>query len=110
MGKTIRLITSNGKYFNISDKLVPQLPAIVRMIKESEKEECDVLELVLTLVSSTILEKIIQWATHHGNEYKVSSTKCDGENDEFDNWEISFIQQQDPESLMELILVIDEIF
>ena len=97
-----RLMSSDGVIFTVDSDIVNQLTTIKTMIDDLGEGD-DGGEIVpLPNVRAVILEKIIQWATHHKNDDPPSPEGID-KTDDISEWDSEFLKV-DQKTLFGLIL------
>ncbi|XP_053202352.1 S-phase kinase-associated protein 1-like [Panonychus citri] len=104
---TIRLISSDGEVFPVDVEIAQVSVTIKTMLEDLglDEEEGDDDMVPLHNVNSTILKKIITWATHHHKDLPPpENDDCrDKRTDDISTWDADFLKV-DQGTLFELIL------
>ncbi len=96
MRAMIRIISLEGKYFDIPEQVIYLFPKIAQMINEDQ-------EVILTEVNPDVLPLVIQWALRHLDDPIDQTLQITTL--QFKNWDFDFLEQQHPLDLMEMIVV-----
>ncbi|GIY71829.1 hypothetical protein CEXT_444441 [Caerostris extrusa] len=101
----IKLQSSDGEIFDVDVEIAKASLTIRTMLEDLGMEEDDQEPVPLHNVNSTILKKVIQWATYHLNDPAPSEEDDSREKrtDDISSWDADFLKV-DQGTLFELIL------
>ncbi|GIY69289.1 hypothetical protein CDAR_486961 [Caerostris darwini] len=101
----IKLQSSDGEIFDVDVEIAKASVTIRTMLEDLGMEEDDQEPVPLHNVNSTILKKVIQWATYHINDPSPSEEDDSREKrtDDISSWDADFLKV-DQGTLFELIL------
>lgn len=102
---TIRLQSSDGKLFETTEEIARCSGTIRTMLEDCCFEEGQETVVPLANVNSTVLNKFIEWATHHKDDpVPVDDDESkDKRTDDISSWDTNFLKV-DQGMLFELIL------
>ena len=95
-------MSNDGVIFTVDSDIINQLTTIKTMVDDLGEGDDDEEIVPLPNVRAVILEKIIQWATHHKND-DPPSPEGDDKTDDVSVWDSEFLNV-DQETLFGLIL------
>lgn len=101
----IKLQSSDGEIFEVDVEIAKASVTIKTMLEDLGMDEEDEEVVPLPNVNSTILKKVIQWATYHKDDPPVTE-EDDGKDkrtDDISSWDADFLKV-DQGTLFELIL------
>ncbi len=92
----LKLISSEGKSFEIPEKAIQLFPKIAQVINENK-------EASLPEVSPNVFPLVVQWALKHLDDPLDQTSQMTQIH--FDIWDVHFFEKQNPCDLMDLVLV-----
>lgn len=102
----IKLQSSDGEIFEVDVEIAKASVTIKTMLEDLGMDEEDEEVVPLPNVNSTILKKVIQWATYHKDDPPPTEDdeNKDKRTDDISSWDADFLKV-DQGTLFELILV-----
>ena len=102
--RSIKLESNDGEMFTVDLEIARKFGIINTMLEDLGEEEQEDEETVpLPNVTSTILQKVIQWVTHHKDDPALPEDDQKERNDPIPSWDSEFLNV-DQVTLVNLIL------